>query len=392
MAQLNGIDVSRWQNVLNWDLIKAQTSFAIIKASGGDGSLYKDSQFERNKSEARRVGILHGFYHFAGGTNSGKDEADTFINAVGDLQKGEILVLDWETVQADVVGWCLEFVTQVESRTGVKPLIYTNGSRVTSYDWQRLVSNNNGLWVASWGSNNGQVPANGPSIGQWPFWAIWQYTSRGTVAGVFPIDLDLFDGDSNAFLAYGNGEGTIAPVPAPTPAPAPAPVEVSEYVVTSRDFDGIAAAMHRIGIDDWKAVADLNGLGAPYVIHVGDHLKLHTTGTVTPSDGTYVVKSTDSDGIATAMARIGVSNWLSVAQYNGLSAPFVIHAGDVLRLPGGTPSTESSVSYYTVTAGDSDGLAAAMRRIGISNWRAVASLNGLSDPFTIYPNQKLRLN
>lgn len=390
--QLHGIDVSRWQGVINWDLVKAQTNFAIIKSSGGDGGLYADSQFARNKAEARRVGILHGFYHYAGGVNSPEAEADQFVNTVGDLQKGEMLVLDWEESNPDVVGWCLRFCKRVEERTGVKPLIYTNGARVTGYDWQALVSNNNGLWVASWGPNSGQVPSTQPSIGKWPFWAIWQYSSKGNIAGMSPLDLDLFAGDGNAFLAYGNGSGAPAQPSTPPPTQQTPTANVGQYVVTSRDYDGLAAAMQRIGISDWKSIADRNGLSAPYVIRVGQVLTLTGQTAVAPSNGTYTVKSTDADGLAAAMARIGVSNWQAVAQHNGLTAPYIIKVGQVLNLPGGTPSTNTSRSSYVVQARDADGLAAAMSRIGISNWRAVAALNGLTDPFIIKVGQKLWLN
>jgi len=391
-TKLYGIDVSRWQGVINWDAVKAATNFAIIKASGGDGGLYPDSQFARNKAEARRVGIPHGFYHYAGGVQSPEAEADHFVNTIGDLQKGEMLVLDWEEQQSDVVGWCLRFCKRVEARTGVKPLIYTNGARVTGYDWQALVNNNNGLWVASWGANNGQVPASQPSIGKWPFWALWQYSSRGNLAGMNPLDLDMFAGDTNAFLAYGNGSGAPAQAPTPPPAETTPTASVDHYVVTSRDYDGLAAAMARIGISDWKAVADLNGLQAPYVIRVNQVLKLTGTAQVTPSEGTYTVKPTDFDGLAAAMARIGITNWKAVADHNGLAAPYVIHAGDVLRLIGGTPSTNTARAYYIVKASDSDGLAAAMARIGISNWQGIAKLNGLADANKIYVNQKLWLN
>lgn len=391
-TQLHGIDISRWQGVINWDAVKASTNFAIIKASGGDGGLYADGQFARNKREARRVGILHGFYHYAGGTQSPEAEADQFVNTVSDLEKGEMLVLDWEEQQSDVVGWSLRFCERVEQRTGVKPLIYTNGARVTGYNWKSLVNNNNGLWVAAWGANNGQVPASQPSIGNWPFWAIWQYSSRGNLAGLSPLDLDLFNGDSGAFLAYGNGKGTSTKPSKPAPVEEAPHASVDHYVVTSRDYDGIAAAMKRIGISDWQAVARLNGLKSPYVIHAGDVLKLTGKAKVTPSNGTYTVKSTDYDGLAAAMQRIGITNWHAVAAHNGLKAPYTIHAGDVLKLIGGTPSTNHSRAYYIVKPTDADGLAAAMERIGISNWQAVAHLNGLKSPYIIHANDKLWLN
>jgi len=59
--------------------------------------------------------------------------------------------------------------------------------------------------------------------------------------------------------------------PEPKPVPKPAP-EQRVYTVTTRDSDGLIAAMQRIGVSDWKAVARRNGLAAPYVIRPGQRL------------------------------------------------------------------------------------------------------------------------
>jgi glycosyl hydrolase family 25 len=51
------------------------------------------------------------------------------------------------------------------------------------------------LWVASWGSNNGRVPASQPKVGPWAAyggWSIWQYTSNLRIAG---DGVDALDGD-----------------------------------------------------------------------------------------------------------------------------------------------------------------------------------------------------
>lgn len=50
MSQKFGIDVSHWQGDFNFARAKSNegVEFAIIKASGGDAELYKDSKFETN--------------------------------------------------------------------------------------------------------------------------------------------------------------------------------------------------------------------------------------------------------------------------------------------------------------------------------------------------------
>ena len=58
-----------------------------------------------------------------------------------------------------------------------------------------------------------------------------------------------------------------------TPAPPPTPPQT--YTVTSRDYDGLMAAMVRIGRgSQWRKVADINGLQPPFIIRPGQILKL----------------------------------------------------------------------------------------------------------------------
>lgn len=63
----------------------------------------------------------------------------------------------------------------------------------------------------------------------------------------------------------------VASGPVSAPAPQPAPQQRT-YTVSARDADGLIAAMARIGVSDWKAVAAHNGLAAPYIIRPGQVL------------------------------------------------------------------------------------------------------------------------
>jgi hypothetical protein len=50
---IKGIDISSYQGSPNYDTLKANLDFIILKASEGNG--FKDPQLSRNQSEARRV-------------------------------------------------------------------------------------------------------------------------------------------------------------------------------------------------------------------------------------------------------------------------------------------------------------------------------------------------
>ena len=172
---MKGYDISHWQGQIDWT--KVQSDFVIAKATQGVSMF--DSTFIRNRDECRKRGILFGSYHFANGGDAVK-EAEFYVSKIGDIREGELLVLDYEINMPGAGAWCRKFLDRVTTLTGVKPLLYTNEARVKTIDWKDVVSRDYGLWVAKYGLN---LPYMGlpPSSGQWPFWAIWQYSSRGKV-------------------------------------------------------------------------------------------------------------------------------------------------------------------------------------------------------------------
>ena len=213
---LKGIDVSRWQGIINCDSVKASgIQFSVIKAAGSDGGQYVDGQFVRNKGEARRVGMPRMFYYFLGGGDP-ISEANHFVWAVG-----EGLCLDWERQRVDEETYLAVCARRVKELVGFPPLIYMSASRVHSKPWAGVRALDCGLWIASWG-NNDQIPDAQPSPTPWPFFAIWQYCSVGSVSGISGnVDMDLFNSnDINVFYKYGK-------------PPAPPPTQTTTSISTS---------------------------------------------------------------------------------------------------------------------------------------------------------------
>lgn len=220
-----GNDVSDiGQGQVDFDTYVKNSNFIIMKASEGTG--FRDPQLSRSQSEARRVGLPLGYYHF-GRPDKGNDpvaEADYFLAQVGDIKSGEVLALDFEVSFADAVNWCKSFLDHVVSKVGFKPLIYMDNSRRTGYNWQPLVDEGYGLWLADYSGdpNKSQFPAT-----PWPFVAIQQWTNSQQVPGIAKVtDGDAFGGNADAFKKYGK------PQPAPTPTPpAPTPPAITNDTV-----------------------------------------------------------------------------------------------------------------------------------------------------------------
>lgn len=383
MSQITVADISRWQGTINWDQFKDAIQGVVIKATGADGGLYTDGMFKRNQAEARRVGLPIWYYHYKGSGNA-RQEAEYFVNAIGGLQAGEGLVIDDENEGKVNVAWCAQFADRIKELTGLNCIVYSNQSRFSGLDLSPLAQRNLGAWVAKYGANTGTVEGAGapPTISGMSM-IMWQYTSQARVAGVTAntVDLNIFYGDVAAFKAYGGANNVPAPTPNPTPAPTPTTGDGFYTVVSGDTLSGIGAKLGQ----SWPEIARLNGIVSPYTIYPGQRLKVfggqaQATPAARPANTYTVVRGDTLSGIGD---KTGIS-WQTIAQLNGISSPYTIYPGQLLKL-GGQPSGGAT---YTVVSGDT--LSGIGAKTGKS-WQAIAQLNGIGAPYTIYPNQVLRL-
>ncbi|MFZ3032271.1 MAG: glycoside hydrolase family 25 protein [Candidatus Moraniibacteriota bacterium] len=207
---MRGIDVARYQGTIDWAKVKkAGYGFAFQKCTEGTG--YKDPVYQKNKDGARNAGLVFGSYHFGRGLDATK-EADWFVKNVGDIRQGEILVLDFEIwTLKDPASWCLAFIKRVEELVGFKPMLYTYHAQLNAYNWSKVSGYNVGLWAARYGlQEQNPNPKYMPSTGTFPFFAIWQYCSRGSVPGIVGnVDLNTTDMDQEMLKKYGKATDPI---------------------------------------------------------------------------------------------------------------------------------------------------------------------------------------
>ena len=186
---IEGIDVSKWQGVIDWSTVAAAGKrFAIAKATEGIG--YEDPSYDRNKAGAQANGLAFGAYHFArpGTGNDPVREADWFLDRAG-YQRGMLIpALDLEATgglgPTALTGWVKAWLGRVYGRLGVKPMIYTSPSfwRNNMNDTSWFADNGYGiLWVAHWKVATPSVPASNWGGRSWTF---WQYSSEGHVPGI----------------------------------------------------------------------------------------------------------------------------------------------------------------------------------------------------------------
>lgn len=250
MADVQGIDVSKWQGTIDWDTAYNHASFAIIKAGGSDEGMYTDGQFTRNRDEARRVGIARGYYYYAGGGDP-MQEAEHFASLVSDLQPGEILALDFEVDHPDPVAYAWTFLVRTEQLTGSKPLFYTNMNRVWSYDWRPVAENGNHLWGAIYDGDPGVFP----DPGYWPALAIKQFTSDAVIPGIgsASVDMNVFPSVVEDFKAMGLPKPALPVVEKIEPV-TPEPVLPEPVVAESQDTGWDAYVQLDEGVDPKRVV------------------------------------------------------------------------------------------------------------------------------------------
>ncbi|TMI82839.1 MAG: glycoside hydrolase family 25 protein [Bacteroidetes bacterium] len=195
---IHGIDVSKYQQLIAWDQVKAmqvkeiKLGFAFIKATEGIGNV--DPQFKRNWKRSKDAGMIRGAYHFFLPTKDGRMQAQNFIKAVN-LNTGDLPpVLDIEQtygVTKEILrSEVREWLTIVETNYNVRPIIYTN----IDFYKQNLGEefDNYPLWVAHY------YQPRQPRIKR--DWVFWQHNDNGRVNGVLSaVDFDVFSGDSAEF-------------------------------------------------------------------------------------------------------------------------------------------------------------------------------------------------
>lgn len=324
---LKGLDLSMWQSVGTGD---GDYDFIICKATEGVG--YTDPSCDAHYQRAKAQGKLLGVYHFARpGYNDPIAEADWFVHEIQGYIGEAILILDWEVEATWNVGWAKQWLDRVYELTGVKPMIYMSGSVVNANDWSSVVAADYGLWIAYW-PNEYQYGDGWPTdpsemtygIGAWPFWAIWQFSSRNG-----SLDCDVAQMDREGWMKYAAVNGQPAPAPSPSPAPAPEPSgDYVEYTVVKGDtLSGIA---ERYGTTYQKIAAD-NGIENPNLIFPGQVLKIYTNGGSSAPSGEEYYTVVKGDCLSSIAERYGTS-WQWLAQVNNIPNPNLIYPGQVLRV------------------------------------------------------------
>jgi len=186
---VHGIDVSHYQQKINWDTLGAQNvKFAFVKTS--EGETYADSLFCNNWTEMKRVGLIRGAYHFFRPTLSAELQAENFLFNL-DLEYGDLPpVLDVEVTDGVSNGLLIQkidiWMDLVQIKTGATPILYTNLKFYNKY--LAGLYDDHPIWIARYNYRE-------PKLACGRAWDFWQYGNKGRIPGVKGnVDLNVFKG------------------------------------------------------------------------------------------------------------------------------------------------------------------------------------------------------
>lgn len=344
---MNGIDISNWQAGINLDAVPYD--FVICKAT--QGKSYVSPDCARQVEQARARGKCVGVYHYIDGSGA-QAEADYFVNNITNWIGKLMLCLDWESNQNSAWGnesYLKQVAQRVIDRTGVRPIIYVQQSRMSAV---KPVADalNCGLWIAQYANNNATGYQDAPWNEGAYTCAIRQYSSHGSLSGYSgALDLNKAYMDATAWAKYaGASSSSSAPTtPSAPSAPSGSTLELAVAVMQGKYGNGDARK---------------SALGSRYneVQDFINHIKTASTATLASEvwdgkygDGdtreivlgerfdavqsvvngsaykTYTVKSGDTlSGIA---QKYGTT-YQKLAQINGISNPNLIHVGQQIKI------------------------------------------------------------
>lgn len=194
--EILGIDVSKWQGEIDWNLVKdAGIEYAIIRCGyrgSVTGSLVEDPYFEQNIKGALAAGVKVGVYFFTQATNEVEavEEASMVVSLIRDYDIEYPVFIDTEGAggngRADALDVetrtmvCDAFCRTVEN-AGYDAGVYASrnwyNSRLDTASLERYV-----IWLAEYRS----VPIYKG------YYQMWQYTSGGSVNGIAGnVDLNI---------------------------------------------------------------------------------------------------------------------------------------------------------------------------------------------------------
>lgn len=185
----DGIDVSQYQGIIDWEKVKKHIDFAILRCGyGQDIPGQDDPTFKRNADECTRLGIPFGVYLYSYAMDEGDalSEARHVMRLVKgykmaypiylDLEDPRVGRLSNEQIERNAKVFCDE-LEKNRYYPGIYASLYWWRTKLTGAFFSRHTK-----WVARYADELGEPEG---------LFDMWQYTDKGFVEGINgPVDMN----------------------------------------------------------------------------------------------------------------------------------------------------------------------------------------------------------
>lgn len=226
-----GIDVSHYNEPTNWDLIKDQIDFAILKLGniGDNNKFWLDNVFEENYAECKRLNIPVGVYVYCycnspENSRIAGEQVREYLNDKPlelpiyiDMEDNEIKVEGKDRLTEIVIAFNAE-IEKANKWAGV----YANLDWFNNYLHKDIIKDKYTTWIAHIDYTNNQDKYEGQ-------YDMFQYSWKGHIVGC-----DGNNGDVDMNIMYRDIINEIAgttPTPEPTQTPQKSNDEIADEVI-----------------------------------------------------------------------------------------------------------------------------------------------------------------
>jgi GH25 family lysozyme M1 (1,4-beta-N-acetylmuramidase) len=187
---LKGIDISQWQGTIDWEKVKNQVDFVIIRAGYGKCYSQKDPSFEEYYAACERYNIPKGVYWFSYAVNKEEaiQEADVCLECIKGKKFEYPVWFDYEAPEGfesaqkdpDTARVIIDTFCQRVYQAGYFVGLYSYYSLLINtipFDLQEKYD----IWIAHYGVDSTPYTLTD----------IWQYTGNGSMDGIpGPVDMN----------------------------------------------------------------------------------------------------------------------------------------------------------------------------------------------------------
>ena len=314
---INGIDVSQWQEDIDFEKV-ANDGIEIVYIKATEGTNYIDPYFREYYNNAKENNLKIGFYHYltARTEEEARNEANFFVSTIANTIPECRLAMDFESfgdLNVEQINNISEaFLEEVINLSQKEVVIYSdsfNAREVFSLDLAQKYP----IWIAEYGVN--QPSENG----KWSNWIGFQYTDKGTIDGINGfVDRDYFT--KEIFIS----EATTIPERDKSE------ISFSDFVVKRGDTLSQIATLYNT---TYQYLAKINNIQNPNLIFTGQIIKVPNKFSGNVNDTSHSIYLVRRGNTLTYISKLYNVSIQSIVELNNIQNPNLIFTGEILRIP-----------------------------------------------------------